>query len=255
MLTPTSAVQDSGLPLGVLAGQQGIALAANSEHQQEFENIVSHALPRFRSMALRSLRNPEDAEDAVQEAMLSALRHIGQFDGRAQMSTWLTTIVINAARMQVRRRIRCQTQPIDEAPKEGQLSCSELLQDPSPTPEQSLEQKQLRGLVNKLIAGLPPSQQAALRLHQQDDFSIKMASKTLGIPQGTVKAQLTRGRVALKARFKKVIATRKTQPSGSDVKAKRKELLSSYRQDCLKSVAHAPIAELRQQGGCEGWIA
>jgi len=241
--------------LAAIAGHQGIAAPTTCERRQEFEKILSHALPRFRSIALRSLRNPEDAEDAVQEAMLSALRHIGQFDGRAQMSTWLTTIVINAARMQVRRRVRCQMQPIDEAPKEGQLSCSELLQDPSPTPEQSLEQRQLRELVNKLIAGLPPSQQATLRLHQKDDFSIKMASQTLGIPQGTVKAQLTRGRATLKARFKKVITTRKTQPSGSDVKAKRKEFLSGYRQECLKSVAHVPITALRQQGGCEGWIA
>ena len=255
MLTPISAVQHSSLPLTVLAGQQGIALAANSQRRQEFENIVSHALPRFRSMALRSLRNPEDAEDAVQEAMLSALRNIGQFEGRAQKSTWLTTIVINAARVQVRRRIRCQMRPIDEAPKEGQLSASELLHDPSPTPEQSLERKQLCELVNKLIAALPRSQQATLRLHQQNDFSIKMASQTLGIPQGTVKAQLTRGRTTLKARFKKVIATRKTQPSGSDVKAKRREFVPSYRQDCLKSVVPVPNAPFDHKGGCEGWIA
>jgi RNA polymerase sigma-70 factor (ECF subfamily) len=250
MLEPISAIRDSSLPVAAIAGHQGSTAATTRERRQEFEKLLSSALPRFRSIALRSLRNPEDAEDAVQEAMLSALRHLGQFDGRAQMSTWLTTIVINAARMQVRRRIRCQTQPIDEAPKEAQLSCSELLQDPSPTPEQSLEQKQMRVLVNRLIAGLPPSQQAPLRLHQQDDFSIKMASQTLGKPQGTVKAQLTRGRATLKARFNKVIGARKTQISASAAKTTRKEFLPRYRQHCLKSVAHRPVAVLRQQGGC-----
>jgi len=253
VLTLISAVQDSNLPLRAVAGQQGIAGATSSERRQEFENILSHALPRFRSIALRSLRNPEDAEDAVQEAMLSALRHIGQFDGRAQMSTWLTTIVINAARMQIRRRVRHQVEAIDEAPKEGQLSTSELLQDPSPTPEQTLEQSELRELVTKLIAGLPRSQQATLRLHQQDDFSIRMASETLGIPQGTVKAQLTRGRAKLKERFHKLTAPRKTQTLAV-LKVKRKGYLSSHRQDCPQDVAPLQIVTSKQ-GGSEGWIA
>jgi RNA polymerase sigma-70 factor (ECF subfamily) len=54
-------------------------------------------------MAMRWLRNPEDAEDAVQDAMLSAFKHIARFDGRAQMLTWLTAIVINAVRSAVKQ--------------------------------------------------------------------------------------------------------------------------------------------------------
>ena len=254
MLTSISAVQDSSLPLAAVAQPEGIAVGPSSERRQQFENILARALPRFRSIALRSLRNPEDAEDAVQEAMLSALKHIGQFNGNAQMSTWLTTIVINAARMEVRRRTRWQMQAIDEAPKEGQLATAELLQDPSPTPEQALEQSQLREVVMKLIAGLPRSQQAPLRLHQRDDFSIKMASQTLGIPPGTVKAQLTRGRAKLKERFHKVTTLRKTQTPGSDSKPKRKGPWSSYRQ-APKGVVHVPMAAFNQQGGHEGWVA
>lgn len=254
MLTPISAVQDSSLSLAAVTGSNGIAVARSSKRRQEFENILSQYLPRFRSIALRSLRNPEDAEDAVQDAMLSALKHIGQFDGRAQLSTWLTTIVINAARMEVRRRVRRPMQAIDEVAKEGQLPITELLHDPRPTPEQTLEQSEHRELLEKLIAGLPRSQQATLRLHQQEDFSIKMASETLGIPHGTVKAQLTRGRAKLRERLRKISVARKIRTGGSDSKAKREERLSSYRQDCPQGVAHLPMAAFKQ-GGYEGWTA
>src|SRR6185437_10451496 len=54
--------------------------------------------------ALRLLGNPEDAEDALQEAMLSAYRNLGRFEGRSQFSTWLTRIVINAALMRRRSK-------------------------------------------------------------------------------------------------------------------------------------------------------
>src|ERR1700677_5065238 len=73
---------------------------------QEFRNIVVHRLDFFRAIALRHLRNHADAEDAVQDALLSAYAHLDQFKGQAQMSTWLTTIVINAARMKLRQRSR-----------------------------------------------------------------------------------------------------------------------------------------------------
>src|SRR5215510_1237037 len=66
--------------------------------------IVRNAL-RFRRIALNHLGNVADAEDAVQDAFLSALTHVHQFRGQAKMSTWLTTIVINSARMKLRRRL------------------------------------------------------------------------------------------------------------------------------------------------------
>ncbi len=71
-------------------GAHVVAQEATPERLQEFDNIVSRGLPRFRRIAMRWLGNHEDAEDAVQDAMLSAFKHIADFEGRAQMSTWLT---------------------------------------------------------------------------------------------------------------------------------------------------------------------
>src|SRR5215471_21405209 len=75
---------------------------------------LSQCLPSLHRCACRVLGNQHDAEDAVQDALLSAWKHLGQFRGEAQFSTWLTTIVCNCARMQLRRRPRCLQASLDE---------------------------------------------------------------------------------------------------------------------------------------------
>src|SRR6266581_2709983 len=158
MATPVAALEDCSLR-SMTAGAHVVAQEASLERLQEFDNILSRALPRFRRIAMRWLGNHEDAEDAVQDAMLSAFTHIADFDVRAPMSTWLTAIVINAVRMQIRRRPRNQMLSLDRCPKEDEsITFSELLVDPRPTPEQTLEQRQLHQIVTKLTASLPPAQ-------------------------------------------------------------------------------------------------
>ena len=214
MLTPVSVLDDSSLQSVAAAGAHGLTGEASPERRREFDNILSHSLPKFRRIAMRRLRNPEDAEDAVQDAMLSAFRHIARFDGRAQMSTWVGAIVINAIRMQIRRRPRCQMLSLDQAPKEGQWTPLELLVDRRPTPEDALEQCELRELVTKLSGCLPAAQRATLGLRQRDGFSIKKTAKALGVPEGTVKARLARGRAKLIQLFHNATGRPRTRTSG-----------------------------------------
>jgi RNA polymerase sigma-70 factor (ECF subfamily) len=173
------------------------------ERRLEFENVLSRNLPGFRRVAMRWLRNPEDAEDAVQDAMLSAFKHIARFEGRAQMSTWLMAILINAVRMQLRRRPRHTHLPLDQPTREGQRTISDLIADQRPTPDQTLEKCELLELVTKLTRSLPPSQRVAMELRQRDDgLSVKDAAEALGVPVGTLKAQLARGRVTLRQQLR-----------------------------------------------------
>jgi RNA polymerase sigma-70 factor (ECF subfamily) len=172
-------------------------------------------------MATRWLRNPEDAEDAVQDAMLSAFKHIAAFDGRAQLSTWVMAIVINAVRMKLRRRPRCHIVSLDQMPEDGQWAISELIADLRPTPEQTLEQCELRELVTKLTGSLPLSQRTALRLRQRDGLSIRMAAEALGVPEGTLKAQIARGRAKLIQRFHEAAGRRRTKAAIPDATANR----------------------------------
>lgn len=186
---------------------------ASVDRQSEFESVVSQAWPRLRRIAMRWLRNSEDAEDAVQDAMLSAFSHVAQFDGRAQMSTWLTTIVINAVRMQLRRHARRPKLSLDESPAEDQWTTAELLPNSGPSPEQILERRELNDLLVKLTRNLPASQRITLRLRVWDELSIRKVASALGLPEGTVKARLARSRKELKRRFHKTVRARRPQGS------------------------------------------
>src|ERR1700741_2070753 len=89
----------------------------------EMQDVLTRYLPRFYRSAYRQLGNAADAEDAVQDAMLAAYLHLDQFKGQAQMSTWLTAIVTNCARMQLRRRVRQPHLSLDEHLGEDPESC------------------------------------------------------------------------------------------------------------------------------------
>src|SRR5260370_28583921 len=136
MATPVAALEDCSFLSMTAGGTPVVAHKASPERLHELDNVLSRALPRFRRIAMRWLGNHEDAEDAVQDAMLSAFKHIADFEGRAQMSTWLTAVVINAGRMQIRRRPRGQMFSLDRSPKEDQSKpFFELLFDPRPAPK------------------------------------------------------------------------------------------------------------------------
>src|SRR5215471_16914320 len=91
--------------------------------------------------ALRLLGNPEDAEDALQDGMLSAVRNLGRFEGRSKFSTWLTRIVINAALMRLRsRRSRAAVSLEQEDPEQRELTLGSRIPDSTPSPEERYAQ-------------------------------------------------------------------------------------------------------------------
>src|SRR5882672_3695705 len=83
---------------------QYLDVADDQSAARELQRVLSLSSPSFYRCALRLLGNAADAEDAVQEALLAAYKHVHQFRGQSQMSTWLTTIVRNCALMQLRKR-------------------------------------------------------------------------------------------------------------------------------------------------------
>ena len=165
------------------------------ERTQELDNVVSLYLPMFYKRAFRFLGNATDAEDAVQDALLSAYKHLRQFRGQAQLSTWLTTIVTNAARMQLRRRTSYLS--LDEEQREDGLPFSERLADSKPSPEEVCSTAEARGRLVEGVKQLSPKLRKAFQLREIDGLTTKEAALVLGVPPGTVKAQLARARVKL----------------------------------------------------------
>src|SRR5215475_15730763 len=92
-----------------VADLQSAPEALAQDHQSGVEELTNIFVDRWQSLyriAMRQLENVADAEDAVQDAFLSAYKHLDQFKKQARMSTWLTTIVVNSARMKLRQRSR-----------------------------------------------------------------------------------------------------------------------------------------------------
>jgi RNA polymerase sigma-70 factor, ECF subfamily len=166
------------------------------ERVQELDNVVSRYLPMFYKRAFHFLRNAPDAEDAVQDALLSAYRHLGQFRGQAQLSTWLMTIVNNAARMQLRRRRR-DSLSLDQEQGEDGFTFSERLPDSKPSPEEVSCTTEARDRLVEGAKQLSPKLRKAFQLRDIDGLTTKEAALVLGVPQGTVKAQLARARAQL----------------------------------------------------------
>ena len=162
---------------------------------RELQKVLSLSLPSFYRCALRLLGNRADAEDAVQEALLAAYKHLHQFRGQSQMSTWLTTIVCNCARMQLRKGPRQIHTSLDEQVGEEQrYFISERLADPRPSPEDEFRNSELTARLRKCTALLSPTLRRTFQLRVVDGLSILETAQVLGVPRGTVKAQLARAR-------------------------------------------------------------
>jgi len=178
-------------------GERAVEFGFFGERTQEFDNAVSRNLPMFYKRAFRFLGNRPDAEDAVQDALLSACKHLGQFRGQAQLSTWLTAIVTNAARMQLRRRHRGSYLSLEEQKGDDGLALSEKLPDLKPGPEEVCSASEVRDRVLDGISQLSPTLRRAFQLRHIDGLTTKQAALVLGVPQGTLKAQLARARSKL----------------------------------------------------------
>ena len=178
---------------------QRVDVPIDEKGNREMQDVLSRSLPSFYRKAYRHLGNAADAEDAVQDALLSAYRHLDQFKGQAQMSTWLTAIVINSARMQLRKRPRQIHLSIDERfGEEQEYSLSEQLADWRPGPEDKFQSSELRGRLMQFLSELSPPLRKAYQLRELDGLTTREAAHILGVADGTVKAQLARARTKLK---------------------------------------------------------
>ena len=174
-------------------------LPCGQERTQALEQILSAGLASFYRQAYRLLGNAADAEDAVQDALLAAYTHLDQFRGQSQISTWLTTIVINCARLQLRRRIRHVHVPLEDSSGEIQtISMLERMADQRSNPEEDCRYGELSTQLSHFHRQLSPALRRTFQLRVVEGLSIRETARILGVPTGTVKAQSARARQRLR---------------------------------------------------------
>jgi len=175
-----------------------LEVRAYEEQSRELQDVLSRSLRSFRRSAFRYLSNVADAEDAVQDALVSAYKHLDQFRGQAQMSTWLTAIFANCARMQLRKRPRVIHLSLDvPIGDEQEYSLSEVLADNAPNPEDQCRQSELRSRLLHVLEQLSPALRTTYQLRELDGLSTSETAQILGVAEGTIKAQVARARAKL----------------------------------------------------------
>jgi RNA polymerase sigma-70 factor (ECF subfamily) len=150
------------------------------------------------SAALAILRNEADAEDAAQEAMLKAFRHIGQFRAEARFSTWLIQITVNEARMRRRKEHPRLVEPIvDQEDAEGNYIPRDFA-DWREIPSETLERKEIREKLVEALESLGQIYREVFVLRDMRHLSIDETAKALGISPASVKTRLLRARLMLR---------------------------------------------------------
>lgn len=174
---------------------EGVVQESRTPFSAQMMAVLSHRLPYLHRYAYRLLGNEADAEDALQDALLAAFEHLNQFRGDAQLSTWLTTIVINCARMQLRKRSRYIHVSLDlRIGEEREYPLSDTLVDHRSNPEDEYHKAWADARLVESAARLSPTLRRTFHLRYVDHLSVCETARVLGVPIGTVKAQTARAR-------------------------------------------------------------
>jgi RNA polymerase sigma-70 factor, ECF subfamily len=176
------------------------AIAGNTAAQ---EHLFAHHNDRLYRTAFSILRNKEDAEDALQDALCRAYARLESFRGQSSFSTWLTRVVINSALMTRRKRSAHPEASLDEILESKPQKLPGAVARPDP--EKICATIELYELVEARVHQLPPLLQTAFRLRVTDSFSTAESSQALGIPTGTFKTRIARARRKLADGLQRVL--------------------------------------------------
>jgi RNA polymerase sigma-70 factor (ECF subfamily) len=167
---------------------------AEAVGRKVFEQMFVASRPKFVAMAHAILRNREDAEDAVQNAFLSAYLHLGSFEGRSALSTWFMRIVLNAALMIRRKRKPSTILPLPESSNSPEINWTENIPAYDPDPEMAHAERETFQLIDGILGKMKPVLRQAFTMTYYDELSRAEASTVLGVSVGTFKARLFRAR-------------------------------------------------------------
>ena len=188
-----------------LPNEAELVSAAQAGDREAFDRLMSSCYqPTFR-LAVRIVRNREDAEDVLQEAMIKAYCNLKQFQRNSRFYTWIVRIAINEALMNVRRRQGDRQVMLDEVAESDRGMVHRECEDWSTYPETCYTQRELNGILDDALTGLSPRLCAAFYLHSVEDLSIRETATKLGLSVNGVKSRVSRARSRLRKRLHAVL--------------------------------------------------
>jgi len=188
--------------LAHLENEAALVAEAQAGNAGAFAALMGQYEGHVYRLALNITHNPQDAEDALQDAFLKAYTHLGEFRGDSRFSTWLVRIATNEALTKIRQR-----------PPEGQASSSEWMgaekeiprpreiKDDNDDPEERYSKTELLEILSEAIESLDVSLRMVFVLRDIQSFSTADTARLLGLSDGAVKTRLMRARLKLRQRL------------------------------------------------------
>ena len=175
---------------------RGLVAAHLAGDPDAFGALFARHRDRLWAVALRTTGDPEEAADALQDALVAAFRRADSYRGDAAVTTWLHRIVVNACLDRLRRRKVRLADPLpddmDERADRGSVATADTLD-----PADVASDHERRAHVMAALETLPPEQRAALVLVDMEGYSVEETATILDCAPGTVKSRCARGRAKL----------------------------------------------------------
>jgi RNA polymerase sigma-70 factor (ECF subfamily) len=191
-------------------------LAAHVEGDPDaFAELFARHRDRLWAVALRTMGNPDDAADGLQDGLIAAYRRAGSFRGEAAVTTWLHRIVVNACLDRLRaakvRRAEALPDDLDDHGGRGSLVTQDGTHDPADLSVAAERRRRVLAALNSL----PDSQRAALVLVDMEGYPVQEVARMLGCAEGTVKSRCFRGRARLAELLGDLDPTATERPQGN----------------------------------------
>jgi len=187
-------------------------MSASGSHESRgmvdtLQEMFLASRPKFVGIAYSILRNREDAEDAVQDAVLSAYVHVRNFEGRSAFTTWFTRIVLNAALMILRKRTNSRIGSLPESYTYDEIPWTERIPALEPDPEMVCAEGETFQLIDALLGKMSPVLRQSFTMTYYDEMSSREACTLLGVSIGTFKSRVFRARRHLMAQAQRSLVT------------------------------------------------
>jgi RNA polymerase sigma-70 factor (ECF subfamily) len=175
---------------------------AKSGDLEAFEALTTRYEQRVYSLALRMLRQEQDAEDITQQTFLSALENLAGFRGEASFSTWLLRIAAHAALKIIRKRKGLDTVSLEEATEGANDSDAiphpEYIADWRQSPEELVHRNEIKRLLDEALGHLDEKHRMVFLLRDVEGLSVKETAEALGLSESNTKVRLLRARLQLR---------------------------------------------------------
>ena len=188
------------------ASDEQLLAAARSSDGEAFVELTARCVDSVRRRVFKILQNREDTEDVVQDTLVKAFTHLGDFRGTSAFSTWLTRIAINSALMLLRKR-RSRSEVAFDQPGDGDQTRGDWeFPDLSPNAEQAYARRQAAHSLSRAVKRLPSRLRCVVEQYYGRERSMQEAADSLGITLAAAKSRLLRARLTIRSTLDKSAA-------------------------------------------------